>query len=59
LYAAGPSRGEYIFAGPIGCGSQLGKPKVEWVANYRDLDSYLLFSLDRSGLEFFTVIDGK
>jgi tetratricopeptide (TPR) repeat protein len=59
LYAARPSRGKYIFAGPIGRGFLLGKPKVEWVANYRDANNYLLFSLDRSGLELFTVSNGK
>lgn len=59
LYAARPSRGKYIFSGPIGRGFVLGKPKVEWVANYRDSNNYLLFSLDRSGLELFTVSNGK
>jgi serine/threonine protein kinase len=59
LYAAHPSRGTYIFAGPIGRGFLLGKTKVEWVANHRDSSNYLLFSLDRSGLELFTVSNGK
>ena len=59
LYAARPSRGKYIFSGPLGRGFLLGKPKVEWVANYRDSNNYLLFSLDRSGLELFAVRNGK
>ncbi len=59
LYAVHPSIGKYIFAGPIGRGFLLGKPKVEWVANYIDKDNYLLFSLDRSGLELFTISSGK
>jgi len=59
FYAALPSGGKYIFAGSLGRGFLLGKPKVEWVANYRDSNNYLLFSLDRSGLELFTVSNGK
>jgi serine/threonine protein kinase len=59
LYAAQPSRGRYIFAGSVGHGFLLGKPKVEWVANYQDLNNYLLFSLDRTGLEMFTMSSGK
>jgi len=59
LYAAHPSSGKYIFAGSIGRGFLLGKSKIEWVANYHDENNYLLFSLDRSGLELFTVSSGK
>ena len=59
LYAAQPSRGRYIFAGSIGRGFLLGRPKIEWVADYRDQNDYLLFSLDRSGLELFTIKSGK
>ncbi|HEY4047915.1 MAG TPA: protein kinase [Acidobacteriaceae bacterium] len=59
-YGAQPSRGRYIFAGSIGHGFLLAKPKVEWIANYHhDPNNYLLFSLDRSGLELFTVNSGK
>ncbi len=59
IYAAQPSRGKYIFAGQIGHGFLFDKPKVEWVANWRDPNDYLLFSLDRTGLELFTVNSGK
>jgi serine/threonine-protein kinase len=54
-----PSRGKYIFAGSFGHGFLFDKPKIEWVVNYRDPNNYLLFSLDRSGLELFTVNAGK
>jgi serine/threonine protein kinase len=59
LYNAQPSRGRYIFAGSVGRGFLFNKPKVEWVANYRDANNYLLFSLGRTGLDIFTVKDGK
>ncbi|MCU1224426.1 MAG: serine/threonine protein kinase [Edaphobacter sp.] len=59
LYSAQPSRGRYIFAGSVGRGFLFNKPKVEWIANYRDANNYLLFSLDRTGLEIFTVKAGK
>ena len=59
LYAAQPSDGRYIFAGIFGHGFLFGKPKVEWVANYHDPNNYLLFSLERDGLELFTVSSGK
>jgi serine/threonine-protein kinase len=59
FYTAQPSRGRYIFAGSIGRGFLLGKPKVEWVADYHDPNNYLLFSLDRTGLELVTVSSGK
>ena len=59
FYSAQPSRGKYIFAGSFGRGFLFGKPKVEWVANYRDPNNYLLYSLDRTGLELFTVSSGK
>jgi serine/threonine-protein kinase len=59
LYAAQPSRGKFVFAGPIGHGFLIGKPKIEWVANYRDPANYLLFSLDHDSLEMFTVSAGK
>jgi serine/threonine-protein kinase len=59
VYAVQPSRGKYIFAGSFGHGFLFDKPKIEWVVNYRDPNNYLLFSLDRSGLELFTVNAGK
>jgi serine/threonine-protein kinase len=59
LYAAHSGSGKYLFAGPIGRGFLLGKPKVEWVANYHDSNNYLLFSLERNGLALFTVRNGK
>jgi serine/threonine-protein kinase len=59
FYSAQPSRGKYIFAGSFSRGFLFGKPKIEWVANYRDPSNYLLYSLDRSGLELFTVSSGK
>jgi len=59
LYAAHPSRGRNILSGSIGRGFILGRPKVEWVANYHDSNNYLLFSLDRTGLELFTINSGK
>jgi serine/threonine-protein kinase len=59
LYAAQQGRGRYIFTGSIGHGFLLSKPKVEWVANYQDPNDYLLYSLDRSGLELFTIKSGK
>jgi tRNA A-37 threonylcarbamoyl transferase component Bud32/uncharacterized protein (UPF0335 family) len=59
LYAAKPATGRFLFSGTFSHGFILGKPKVEWVANYRDANNYLLFSLDRSGLEMFTVTSGK
>jgi len=59
VYAAQPSGGKYIFTGQIGHGFLFDKPKVEWVANWRDANNYLLFSLDRTGLELFTVSSGK
>jgi len=59
LYAAEPSYGRYIFAGTFGHGFLFGKPKVEWVASYHDPSNYLLFSLERDGLELFTVSSGK
>jgi serine/threonine-protein kinase len=58
-YAAPPSRGTFVFSGSIGHGFLINKPKVEWVANYRDANNYLLFSLDRTGLEEFVVVSGK
>jgi serine/threonine protein kinase len=59
LYAAQPSDGRYIFAGTFGHGFLFGRPKVEWVANYHDPNNYLLFSLERDGLDLFTVSSGK
>lgn len=59
LYNAQSGRGKYIFAGSIGRTFLFNKPKVEWVADYRDPNNYLLFSLDRTGFEFFTVKAGK
>ena len=59
IYAAQPSSGKYIFAGQIGHGFLFDKPKVEWVANWRDPNNYLLFSMDRSGLELFAINSGK
>jgi serine/threonine protein kinase len=59
VYTAQPSGGRYIFAGSFGHGFLFGKPKVEWVANYHDPNNYLLFSLERNGLELFTVSSGK
>jgi serine/threonine-protein kinase len=32
---------------------------MEWVANYHDANNYLLFALDKTGLEMFTVSSGK
>jgi serine/threonine protein kinase len=59
LYTAQPSHGKFVFGGPIGHGFLIGKPKVEWVADYRDPGNYLLFSLEYNGLEIFTVSGGK
>lgn len=59
LYAAKPARGKFIFSGTLGRGFLFDKRKVEWVANYHDPDHYLLFTLDRSGLQLFIVSDGK
>lgn len=59
LYAAQPSSGKFVFAGVIGHGFLMAKPKVQWVANYHDPANYLLFSLDRDGLDIFTVSAGK
>ena len=59
VYAAQPSRGRYIFAGTLSRVFLFGKPKMEWVANYQDANNYLLFTLDRTGLEMFTVSSGK
>lgn len=59
LYAAQPSRGKFVFSGSIGHGFFLARPKVEWVANYRDPANYLLFSLDHNSLQIFTVSAGK
>jgi serine/threonine-protein kinase len=55
LYSAQPSRGKFVFAGPMGHGFLMARPKVEWVADYRSAGNYLLFSLDRNSLEMFTV----
>ncbi len=59
LYSAQPGHGRYIFSGLIGHAFLFNRPKVEWVANYRDPNNYLLFSLDRTGLELFTIKAGK
>lgn len=59
LYAAQPSDGTYVFSGSIGHGFLITRPKVEWVANYRDSKNYLLFSIDRTGFEQFAVVSGK
>ncbi|MDE1178241.1 MAG: protein kinase [Edaphobacter sp.] len=59
LYSAQPGHGRYIFSGSVGHAFLFSKPKVEWVAGYRDSNNYLLFSLDRTGLELFTIKDGK
>jgi serine/threonine-protein kinase len=59
LYAAQPARGKFIFSTSIGRGFLFDKPKIEWVANYHDPEHYLLFTLDRNGLELFSVSGGK
>ncbi|WP_165419986.1 protein kinase domain-containing protein [Edaphobacter modestus] len=59
LYNAQPGHGRYVFSGSIGHAFLFSKPKVEWVADYRDSNNYLLFSLDRTGLELFTIKAGK
>lgn len=59
IYNAQQSQGKYIFSGSIGHAFLFSKPKVEWVAGYRDPNNYLLFSLDRTGLELFTIKAGK
>jgi serine/threonine-protein kinase len=59
IYSAESSEGRYVFSGSVGRGILFDKPKVEWVANYRDTNNYLLFSLDRTGLEIFTVKSGQ
>jgi len=55
LYSAQPSRGKFVFAGPIGHAFLISRPKIEWVADYRDAGNYLLFSLDHNSLELFSV----
>jgi serine/threonine protein kinase/outer membrane protein assembly factor BamD (BamD/ComL family) len=59
LYGVHPSRGRFLFAGPIGHGFLTTKRKVEWVANYHDPANYLLFTLEHDGLEMFTISGGK
>jgi hypothetical protein len=59
FYSVQPERGRYTFGGSIGRGFLLNRPRVEWVVNYRGPEDYLLFSLDHTGLEFFSVIKGK
>jgi hypothetical protein len=59
VYAAQPSEEGMFFSGQIGRGFLIAKPKVEWVANHHDPNNYLLFTLDRTGLEMFTVSSGK
>jgi serine/threonine-protein kinase len=59
LYSAQSGHGRYMFSGSVGHAFLFSKPKVEWVAGYRDSNNYLLFSLDRTGLELFTIKAGK
>jgi serine/threonine-protein kinase len=59
VYSADPSNGKFVFAGPVGRGFLMARPKVEWVVNYHDDANYLLFSLDNNSLEMFTVAKGK
>ncbi|WP_254063757.1 protein kinase [Granulicella sp. S190] len=59
FYSVQPERGRYTFGGSLGRGFLLNRPRVEWVVNYRGPDDYLLFSLDHTGLELFSVVKGK
>ncbi|HVW76481.1 MAG TPA: protein kinase [Alloacidobacterium sp.] len=59
LYNVQPARGKFIFGFTLGRGFLFEKPRVEWVANYHDPGNYLLFSLDHTGLQLFTVSNGK
>lgn len=59
LNAIHPTRGTFLFAGSIGRGFFISKPKVEWVVNYRDPANYLLFTLEHDGLQLSVVHAGK
>ena len=59
FYGVQPARGKFIFAFNLGHGFLFEKPKIEWVANYHDPEHYLLFTLDHTGLQLFTISKGK
>lgn len=59
FYSANPDVGKYLFAGNVGHGFLLTRPKIQWVVGYHDPENYLQFQLDRSSLELTVVNAGK